>query len=376
MPGRRDYYDILGVSRNASQDEIKKAYRRLAMQYHPDRNKDPEAAEHFKEINEAYEVLSDPEKRMAYDRFGHAGVGAQPGGFTDFGDFAGFGDIFEEFFSGFGMRGAAAQRRPRRGNDLRYELTIGFEEAILGCEKEIEVTRLEVCPTCRGSGAEPGTAPVRCPQCNGTGEVRRVQQSILGSFVNITTCPRCRGTGEIVTTPCHQCRGARQAEVSRRIVVRIPPGVDTGTQIRLTGEGEAGQYGGPPGNLYVVLNVLPHRYFKRRGDDLIVEIAVNVAQAALGDEIEVPTLEGSEKITIPPGTQPGRIFRLRGRGVPHLHHDGRGDLLVVTQVSIPQQLTHEQRRLFQELSKTLGREVVPQQQDKGFFDRLKEIFGG
>ena len=375
MPGRRDYYDILGVSRNASQDEIKKAYRRLAMQYHPDRNKDPEATERFKEINEAYEVLSDPEKRMAYDRFGHAGVGAQPGGFTDFGDFAGFGDIFEEFFSGFGMRGAAARRRPRRGADLRYELTISFEEAVLGCEKEIEVTRLEICPICRGSGAEPGTAPVRCSQCNGTGEVRRVQQSILGSFVNITTCPRCHGLGEVVTTPCHQCRGARQVEIPRRIVVRIPPGVDTGTQIRLTGEGEAGQYGGPPGHLYVVLNVQPHRYFKRRGDDIIVEVAINVAQAALGDEIEAPTLEGPEKITIPPGTQAGRVFRLRGRGVPHLHHDGRGDLLVVTQVSIPTQLTPEQRKLFQELAKTLGREVVPQQ-DKGFFEKLREIFGG
>ncbi len=375
MPTKRDYYEILGVSRNASQDDIKKAYRRLALQYHPDRNKEPGAEERFKEINEAYEVLSDEDKRSAYDRFGHAAVGGQPGGFSDFGDLGGFSDIFEEFFSGFGMRGGAATRRgPRRGEDLRYDLTLTFEEAVFGCEKEIELTRLETCPVCHGSGAEPGTSPVRCPQCNGTGEVRRVQQSILGSFVNVTTCPRCQGTGEVVHSPCHECRGAKQVHVPRRISVRIPPGVDTGTQIRLSGEGETGLHGGPRGNLYVVLTVQPHRYFKRRGDDIIVEVAINVAQAALGDEIEVPTLEGPEKIAIPAGTQTGRIFRLRGRGIPHLRYDGRGDQLVVIQVAVPTQLTAEQRRLFQELAKTLGREVIPQQ-DKSFFDRLKEVLG-
>ena len=252
MNGKRDYYEVLGIGRNASQSEIKRAYRRLARQYHPDVNPgDKEAEERFKEVNEAYEVLSDADKRARYDRFGHAGL--QGGGFGDFTGFGGFGpfsgidEIFESFFGA--TRPRTARRAPRRGTDLRYDLTITFEEAIFGCEKELEIPRHETCPHCRGSGAEPGTTPTRCPQCNGTGEVRRVQQSILGSFVNVTTCPRCRGEGEIVTTPCSECRGQKRVRVTRRLTVKIPPGVDDGTQIRLAGEGEAGIYGGPAGNL-------------------------------------------------------------------------------------------------------------------------------
>jgi len=368
---KRDYYDVLGVGRQASAEEIRKAYRRLARQYHPDVNKSKDAESRFKEINEAYEVLSDDEKRAAYDRFGHAGL---QGNFaTDFSGFPGFGDIFEEFF-GFGMgRGAAQRRAPRRGADLRYNLTITFEEAVFGAEKEIEITRPEVCPKCGGSGAEPGTTPVRCSTCNGTGEVRRVQQSILGSFVNVSTCPSCHGEGETVGFPCMQCRGAKYVRAERKIHVKIPAGVDSGTQIRLAGEGEPGERGGPPGNLYVVLDVLPHPYFRRRDDDIILELGINVAQAALGDEVSVPTLDGDEKLVIPPGTQTGKVFRLRNKGVPHLRTNGRGDQLVVIDVMIPTNLTAEQKRLFKELSKTLGREVVPQK-EKTFLDKLKDVF--
>jgi len=374
MSRKRDYYEVLGVSRTASQEEIKKAFRRLARQYHPDVNKDPGAEEIFKEINEAYEVLSDPEKRARYDRFGHAGINGT-GGFPDFSGF-GFGgldEIFEDFF-GFGMGTRRARQRPRRGADLRYDLTIEFEEAVFGCEKELEVPRDEICPHCRGTGAEPGTQPVRCPQCHGTGEVRRVQQTILGSFVSVTTCPRCGGTGEVVNTPCTHCRGRKVVRVTRRISVKIPPGVDDGTRIRLAGEGEPGEYGGPPGNLYVVLNVKPHPYFRRQNNDIILELGINVAQAALGDEVEVPTLDGPVKLSIPPGTQTGQVFRLRGKGVPYLRRNGRGDQLVIINVQIPTRLTERQRELFLELSKTLGREVIPQR-EKGFFDKLRDVLG-
>jgi len=377
MNGKRDYYEVLGIGRNASQSEIKRAYRRLARQYHPDVNPgDKEAEERFKEVNEAYEVLSDADKRARYDRFGHAGL--QGGGFGDFTGFGGFGpfsgidEIFESFFGA--ARPRTARRAPRRGTDLRYDLTITFEEAIFGCEKELEIPRHETCPHCRGSGAEPGTTPTRCPQCNGTGEVRRVQQSILGSFVNVTTCPRCRGEGEIVTTPCSECRGQKRVRVTRRLTVKIPPGVDDGTQIRLAGEGEAGIYGGPAGNLYVVLHVQPHPYFRRQDNDIIIELAINVAQAALGDKIKVPTLDGEEELVIPAGTQTGKVFRLRGKGVPYLRRNGRGDQLVIVRVAVPTKLTPEQKKLFKELSKTLGQEVIPQE-EKGLLDHLREVLG-
>jgi molecular chaperone DnaJ len=366
---KRDYYEVLGVGRGSSSEEIKRAYRKLARQYHPDVNKDNGAEARFKEINEAYEVLSDQRKRSAYDRFGHAGA---EGGFSsDFSGFGGFGEIFEEFFGGFGTR--TARRTPRRGPDLRYDLTIEFTEAAFGAEKEIEVARHETCTRCNGSGAEPGTTPVRCTTCNGTGEVRRMQQSILGSFVNVTTCPTCRGEGETVPIACIECRGSKYVRVERKLTVKVPPGVDSGTQIRLAGEGEPGEFGGPPGNLYVVLEVKPHPYFRRRDDHVVLEVALNVAQSALGDTITVPTLDGEESIDIPAGTQPGKVFRLRGHGIPHLRRSGRGDQLVVIQVDIPTNLTAEQKRLFKELSKTLGREVIAQN-DKGFLDKLKNLF--
>jgi molecular chaperone DnaJ len=372
MADKRDYYDVLGVGRSASQDEIKKAYRGLARQYHPDVNKSPDAEAKFKEINEAYEVLSDQEKRATYDRFGHAGVQGRWGDFGDFGfGFSGFGDIFEDLF-GFGPR-TRTRRAPRRGTDLRYDLALSFKEAVFGCEKELEIARYETCPRCRGSGAEPGTNPIRCPQCNGTGEVRRTQQSILGSFINVTTCPRCGGEGEIVTTPCGECRGQKRVRVTRTISVKVPAGVDNGTQIRLAGEGEPGMYGGPMGNLYVVLSVKPHRYFRRQDNNVILELAINVAQAALGDQVMVPTLDGDEILVIPAGTQTGKVFRLRGKGVPYLRRNGRGDQLVIVQVAIPTDLSDEQKELFKDLGKTLGKEVIPQE-EKGLLEKIMDFF--
>ncbi len=372
---KRDYYEVLGVRREANADEIKKSYRKLARQYHPDVNKDSDAETRFKELNEAYEVLSDDHKRAAYDRFGHAAVDGSAGsggGFTgDFSGFGGLGDIFEEFF-GFGTR-TTNRRAPRRGADLRYDLSVTFEEAAFGIEKEIEIARHDTCPRCSGKGAEPGTTPLKCTTCNGTGEVRRVQQSILGSFVNVTTCPTCRGEGETISIPCTQCRGNKRVRTARPINVKIPAGVDTGTQIRLTGEGEMGEHGGPIGNLYVVLEVKPHAYFRRREDDVILEMQINVAQAALGDEIEVPTLDGKEKIAVTAGTQTGKVYSLRGKGIPHLRRGGRGDELVVIQVVTPSNLTPEQRELFAKLAKTLGKEVIPQN-EKGFLDKLKDMF--
>ena len=269
---KRDYYEVLGVPRNATGDDIRRAYRRLARQYHPDVSSDPDAESRFKEVNEAYEVLSNEERRARYDRFGHAGVNGQFGDMGGFGGFSAFGDIFNDLFNGFGM-GTQRPPGPERGADLRYDLTIEFEEAVFGAEKEIEVTRLETCPTCGGSGAEPGTQPMRCPECNGRGQVRRVSQSIfLGQFVNVSTCPRCGGTGEVVTAPCHECHGQKRVSVTKRLSIKIPPGVDDGTQMRLAGEGEDGLRGGPKGNLYVVLSVKPHPFFPRGNNDLYPSI--------------------------------------------------------------------------------------------------------
>lgn len=373
MNGKRDYYEILGVSRNASQDEIKRAYRQLARKHHPDVSPEPDAEARFKEINEAYQVLSDPERRAAYDRFGTvwpSGVG------FDFGFRDPF-EIFEEVFGdlGFGFRTTTRRRGPRRGADLRYDLRLRFEEAVFGCQKGIEVARMEVCPECRGSGAAVGTSPFRCSECGGTGQVRRVQRTIFGSFVNVTTCPICGGMGEVIHTPCSQCQGRGRVYVNRKLTINIPAGVDTGTQIRLAGEGEPGERGGPPGNLYVVLEVEPHPYFRRQGDDLLVELGINIAQAALGARVTIPTLEGEEKIDIPPGTQTGAIFRLRGRGVPHLRGEGRGDLLILTRVEVPTKLTPQQRELFQKLAETLGGESVVEVRPPTFLERLREALG-
>ena len=382
MAAKRDYYEVLEVSRTVTKDELKKQYRRLARQYHPDVNPDPAASDRFKEISEAYEVLSDDDKRAAYDRFGHAGVGN--GGFGGYEQGSGgFADIFEEFFGSFSGAGAGRGRRrrgPRGGADLRYDLTITFEEAIFGAEREIEYRRPETCATCGGIGAEPGTRPIACTTCNGTGEVRRVQQSILGQFVNVATCTTCKGTGELIPNLCHECNGRKLIERTVTKKVKVPPGVDSETQIRLTGEGGAGLDGGPAGNLFVVLTVAPHEYFQRRGDDILLVLQINVAQAALGDEITVPTVDGESALTVPAGTQPGKEFRLRGLGVPKLDRTGRGanvgrgDQLVILQVVIPKHLPAEQRDLFQELARTLGKDVVPQK-DKGILGQLKDALG-
>jgi molecular chaperone DnaJ len=382
MNGKRDYYEVLGIAKSASKDEIKKAYRRLARQYHPDVSKEPDAENKFKEVNEAYEVLADDQKRSVYDRLGHAGLGsAAQGGFGgfDFGGAGGFRDpfeIFEEVFGGFGFStGGRSQRRgPRRGADLRYDLTLDFEEAIFGGERDIEVPRQETCGNCNGNGSEPGTTPVRCPECNGTGEVRRQ----TGFFINIGTCPRCQGRGEMITSPCHECQGKGRRVKTRHLNVKVPGGVDQGTQIRLSGEGESGTQGGPPGNLYVVIRVKNHPYFRRLDETIHLELAINITQAALGDEVEVPTLDGKEMMKIPAGTQTGDTIRLRNKGVPKLRRDGtntnRGDQVVTIQVMTPTNLTPQQRDMLLELGKTLDREVVPQR-EKSFFDRVKDAIG-
>lgn len=373
MATKRDYYDVLGLQRTAGADDIKSAFRKLARQFHPDVNKDPTAEEKFKEINEAYSVLSDEQKRAAYDRYGHA---AFSGGGAGASDFSGMGmeDIFESIFGNFGGGGRPSNRRaPRRGGDLRYDLTIAFEEAIAGVQKEIQVTRAETCETCKGSGAEPGTSPTRCATCKGTGEVRQVRQTFLGSMVNVSTCPTCRGAGEVISSQCHTCNGRGQTRQTRRLSVNIPPGVDSGTQIRLSGEGEPGANGGPNGNLYVVIVAAEHKYFRRRGDDVILEIAINMTQAALGADIKVPTVTGSEKISVPAGTQAGTTFILRNKGVPHLQRQGRGDMLVILSVSTPTSLNAEQKKLLKDLAKSLKEDATPL--ETGLTDRVREAWG-
>ncbi len=368
---QRDYYEILGVQRGAGQDEIKSAFRNLARQYHPDVNKSADAEERFKEINEAYAVLSDQEKRAAYDRYGHAGLNGM-GGMPDFSTMD-FSDIFEELF-GFGMGGGGRRSRnnPRRGADLNYPISLSFEEAVFGVEKDIEVTRDEVCSRCRGNGAEPGTSPLRCNTCNGRGEVRQVRQTILGSMVQVTTCPTCNGAGEMIETPCKTCRGRGLERKTVKKSVSIPAGIDNGQQIRLAGEGQPGAFGGPNGNLYLEVQVKPHQFFHRKQDDIWLNLNINLAQATLGADIEVPTIDGATNLSIPAGTQPGKVFTIRGKGVPHLRSNGRGDQQVMINVEVPTRLTPEQRKIFEELAETLGSEVKPE--EKSFIDRLKELF--
>ena len=335
-----DYYATLGVERTASEAEIKKAFRRQAQQWHPDVSSDPAAAERFKELNEAYQVLSDPERRQRYDLFGAAGVEADIA--SGFGGMGGFADIFDAFFGG--ATGAARRGRPATGSDLRYDLRISFQEAVLGTEKEIEFPVLGRCETCGGSGAKPGTEAKTCPQCNGRGEVRVVRQTMLGQMVNVTTCPRCRGEGRIVETPCETCRGDGRTERRRTLRVTIPAGIDEGHQIRLSNEGEAGPRNGPPGSLYVAVHVAAHPALRREGTELVYDARIGLAQAALGTRIMVPTVEGEEEVEIRPGTQPGTEVRLRGRGVPHLRRAGsRGDLHVVVDVAVPTKLSRAER---------------------------------
>ena len=374
MADKRDYYEALGVGRNATAQEIKKAYRKKARQYHPDVNKDPGAEDMFKEFSEAYEVLSDDQKKAAYDRYGHAAFDQNGGGGFS-ADFD-FGDIFDIFNSFAGGNRRQRRNGPRRGQDLRYDMTIDFKEAVFGVEKKIEVTRPETCGTCTGTGAKAGTSASRCEHCNGSGEVRRVQQSILGSFVNVTTCPICEGSGEVIEAACETCNGRKQVQKRRPLTVKIPAGVDSETQIRLSNEGAPGANGGPAGNLYVVLSVRAHEFFKRQGNDIVLDHQINMATAALGGEVTIPTMDGEETLKIKPGTQSGDVTRLRGRGVPYLRSTGRGDQLVVTKVSVPTKLTEEQRTLLQQLAETLDDGSIVNQEDKGFFDSLRDALFG
>jgi molecular chaperone DnaJ len=370
---KRDYYEVLGIPKNASQEDMKSAFRKLARQYHPDVSQEPDAEERFKEVNEAYGVLSDDQKRAAYDRFGHAGVQGT-GGMPDF--TVDFSDLFEEFFGigGFGRSAQRSRNMPRRGSDLQQRLDLSFEEAVFGIEKEIEFMRDEVCSTCNGSGAEPGTSPVRCATCNGTGEVRQVRQTILGSMVQVATCPACNGQGETISSPCRTCGGRGLERKTRRKIVSVPAGVDEGNQIRLAGEGQPGINGGPHGNLYLQIHVKPHKFFKRRENDILLDLDINIAQAALGADVTIPTVDGNEGLKIPAGTQPGKVLRLRNKGVPFVRGGGRGDQLVVINVAIPKTLTPEQRALFEQLAKSLGSEVRPQ--ERSFLDWLKDTLGG
>jgi molecular chaperone DnaJ len=362
-----DYYATLGVERGASETEIKKAFRKLAQQWHPDVNKDPAAAERFKEINEAYQVLADPERRQRYDMFGSAGVGGDPAA-----GFGGFADIFDAFFGGAAAGGRRAGR-PASGSDLRYDLRITFEEAVLGTEKEIEFPVLGRCDTCAGSGAKPGTTAATCPQCDGRGEVRTVRQTMLGQMVNVSTCPRCRGDGKIVETPCETCRGDGRTERRRQLRVSIPAGIDEGHQIRLSNEGEVGPRGGPAGSLYVAVHVAAHPSLKREGTELVFDATIGLAQAALGTRIRVPTVEGEEEVEVKAGTQPGTEIRLRGRGVPHLRRAGvRGDLHVIVDVAVPTKLSRAQREALAAYAAASDEAVSD---GGGILDRVRDALG-
>jgi len=376
MAGKRDYYEVLGVSRSATDAEIKRAYRKLARQYHPDVNRENGAEEHFKEINEAYEVLSDADRRAAYDRFGHAanGMGGFGGG-DPFG-FGGspFGDLFETFFGG--MAGTSRRRSaPAQGADLQVTINLTFEEAVFGTEKDVDITRLETCEACHGTRMRDGQAPPRCSVCGGSGEVRRVQQTILGQFMTSSPCGACGGEGVQITDPCPSCRGRGRITRARTISVSVPAGIDENSTLRLTGQGEAAPGGGPAGNLYVKVRIAPHAIFTRHNKTINATFGVNFAQAALGDTITIPTIDGPVEFKLPSATQSGQQFRLRGRGVPDLHGGDRGDQIVTIQVLTPIDLTDEQRDLFERLAGTLGKEVTPQPPHRGFFDKVKDALG-
>ena len=366
MAIKRDYYEVLGVARQASPDDLKRAFRKIAMDSHPDRYPDDAmAAARFKEASEAYAVLSDPGRRRTYDMFGHAAV-ESGGPAVDFSDMP-FADIFDTFFGGGGAR--SRRQRSNRGDDLRYDMTITFEEAFGGVERQIDVPRLSTCERCSGTGAEPGSGEETCPGCRGSGQIQRTAQSIFGSVVTATTCPTCGGAGRLLKNPCAQCRGRGRLERTRRLAVRIPAGVDSGSQIRISGEGEAGVRGGPPGDLYVVLRVKGHAQLSRRDQDVIYELRVNIVQATLGDRIEIPTLEGPVEIAIPAGTQNGQSFRMAGRGMPDVRGGRRGDQYVVVQIVVPKDLSAEQKALLRKVGGLTGK---PEKVSKGFFEKLRD----
>ena len=369
MATERDLYSVLGVGRDASDAEIKRAFRRLAQQWHPDVNQEAGADERFKEINEAYQVLSDPQRRQAYDMFGTTGDGDPAFGN---GGFSGFGDIFDAFFGG--TQAGARRGHPLAGADLRYDLRITLEEAVKGTEKEIDFSVLGRCDTCSGSGAAPGSEPVTCEQCGGRGEIRTTRRTMLGQMVNVSTCPRCKGEGKLIDDPCPTCRGDGRTERKRSLKVTIPPGIDEGHQIRLSNEGEVGPRGGPPGSLYVAVHVMPHPTLKREGTELIYDADVSIAQAALGTTISVPTVDGEEEVEIKAGTQPGTEIRLRGRGVPHLRRAGsRGDLHVFVNVVVPSKLSKRQRELLTEFAAEAKEPVSAN--GGGILDKVRDALG-
>lgn len=376
----KDYYSILGLDRNASDEDIKKAFRKLALQYHPDRNPgDKSSEEKFKEINEAYQVLSDPEKKSQYDQFGTTDFNGQGGfGGFDFGggfqDFGGFGDIFETIFGGgFGGFSGGKSNRPQRGADLQYTLNLTFEEAAFGATKEIEINRSEECKKCNGTGAKPGTRPITCDKCGGTGQVRISRRTGFGNFTSVTTCDKCGGKGTIIREPCLDCHGSGRVKRKRKITIKVPAGVDNGNTIPLRGEGEPGTRGGDYGDLYVNINVMPHKIFKRDGFDVICEIPVSFPQATLGAEIDVPTIDGLVKYAIPEGTQSGTIFRLKGKGIPKIRGYGRGDEIIRIIVEVPKRLNEKQKELLRHFAESCGEDV--NEQRKSFFDKMKDAFG-
>ncbi|MEM9005252.1 MAG: molecular chaperone DnaJ [Cyanobacteria bacterium P01_F01_bin.86] len=370
----RDYYEVLGINRGSSPEDIKRAYRRLARKYHPDVNKEEGAEETFKEINRAYEILSEPDMRARYDRFGEAGVGgaAGAGGFQDFGDMGGFADIFESFFGGFGGAGQTSRRRgPSRGDDLRLDLKLGFKEAIFGGEKEIKISHLETCSTCHGSGAKPGTRPSTCTTCGGSGQVRRTTRTPFGSFAQVSTCPTCGGTGEMVEEPCETCGGSGHRQESKKLKITIPAGVDNGTRLRVSGEGDAGKRSGPAGDLYVYLFVEEDSHFRRDGINILSDLKITYLQAILGASIEVDTVDGEIKMEIPAGTQPNTVLTLDNRGVPKLGNPvSRGDHLITVQVQIPNRLKPEERELVEKLAELRGDRVSKGGGIEGFLGGL------
>lgn len=380
-PSKRDYYEVLGVEKNAPDADIKKAYRKLAKQYHPDVNPEDKTAEaKFKEVNEAYEILSDPQKRGQYDRFGHAGVdpnafaGGGGQGFGDF-DFGGIGDIFESFFggAGFGRSSSRTRNGPQKGADLKYSIEIAFEEAAFGVEKEMAIHRLETCATCGGTGAKPGTSPSTCQHCGGTGQVQYKQSTPFGQFVNIKNCDVCHGEGKVIANPCGTCNGKGKVRKSVKIKLNIPAGIDDGQTISLRGEGEPGSKGGPAGDLFVTVKIRQHALFKRQGNDIICEMPITFVQAALGSELEVPTLDGKVRYTIPEGTQTGSVFRLKNKGIPFLRGGGRGDLYIKVDIDVPKKLNDRQKAILKEFADMSGDDV--HEQRKGFFDKMKDALG-